>query len=47
MSKHSQRLKDVVIEQIKEDVMNADMTAIDELLNFVPKENLTAFLSEK
>ncbi len=39
-------LIDAVIEQITQDVKNADFTAIEELLNFVPETNLKSFLSE-
>ena len=39
-------LIDAVIEQIQQDVKNADYTAIEELLNFVPETNLKSFLSE-
>ena len=42
----SQTLIDLVIEQIIQDVKNADYTAINELLNFVPETNLKSFLSE-
>lgn len=41
-----QTLIDNAIEQIKEDVKSEDFTAIEELLNFVPTENLKDFLSE-
>lgn len=40
-------LVDSVIEQIKEDIKDGDLTAIDELLRFVPKENLIGYLPEK
>ena len=39
-------LIDLVIEQIIQDVKNADFTAIEELLSFVPEANLKSFLSE-
>ncbi len=39
-------LIDAVIEQITQDVKNADFTAIEELLKFVPRKNLIAFLKE-
>lgn len=39
-------LIDLVIEQIIQDVKNADFTAIQELLLAVPEANLKAFLSE-
>ena len=41
-----EELIDAVIEQIQQDVKNADYTAIEELLNFVPETNLKSFLSE-
>jgi hypothetical protein len=41
-----QALIDRVIEEIKNDILNGDLTAIDALLTFVPKENLIAFLPE-
>jgi hypothetical protein len=41
------KLVDSVIEQIKEDIKDGDLTAIDELLRFVPKENLIGYLPEK
>ena len=39
-------LIDLVIEQIKEDIRNADYTALEELLNSVPKPKLKGFLPE-
>lgn len=39
-------LVDSVIDQIKEDINGGDLTAIDELLRFVPKENLIGYLPE-
>jgi hypothetical protein len=39
-------LYDEVINQITEDIGNSDFTAIEELLKFVPRENLIAFLKE-
>ena len=39
-------LIDSVIEQIKEDIKDGDLTAIDELLRFVPKKNLIGYLPE-
>ena len=41
------KLVDSVIERIKEDINCGDLTAIDELLRFVPKESLIGFLPEK
>lgn len=40
-------LIDSVIDQIKEDINGGDLTAIDELLRFVPKENLIGYLPEE
>ena len=42
-----QALIDRVIEEIKNDILAGDLTAIDALLTFVPKENLIAFLPEE
>ena len=42
-----QLLIDRVIERIKEDIASGDVTALDELLAFVPKENLIGFLPEE
>jgi len=39
-------LYDDVLNQITEDIVNSDFTAIEELLKFVPRENLIAFLKE-
>jgi hypothetical protein len=41
-----EELIDIVIEQIKRDIENGDVTAITELLHFVPEINLKSFLSE-
>ena len=41
-----EELVDIVIEQIKRDIENGDVTAITELLHFVPEINLKSFLSE-
>ena len=35
-----------VIEQIKKDIASGDVTAIDELLRYVPAQKLESFLSE-
>lgn len=43
----SEKLIDDVIEQIKKDILSGDLTAIDELLRYVPTKNLEAFLSEE
>jgi hypothetical protein len=45
--KKQDELYDKVLEQIKQDVVDGDLSAIDELLRFVPKENLEAYLPEK
>ena len=42
-----QALVDRVIEEIKNNILAGDLTAIDELLKFIPKENLIAFLPEE
>ena len=42
-----QELVDKVIEQIKQDILDGDVSAIDELLKFVPVENLKGYLPEK
>jgi hypothetical protein len=42
----SDKLIDDVIEQIKKDILSEDLTAIDELLRYVPAQKLEAFLSE-
>jgi hypothetical protein len=36
-----------VLEQIKADLSMGDVTALDELLTFVPKENLIGYLPEE
>jgi len=41
-----EELIDAVIEQIIQDVRNQDFTAIQELLCYVPDNNLKSFLSE-
>ena len=42
----NQKLIDKAIEQIKKDVESGDLTAIDELLKYVPTQKLEVFLSE-
>ena len=42
-----QQLINGVIDRIKFDLLNGDETAIDELLNFTPIQNLIYFLPEK
>lgn len=39
-------LFDRVIDQLRADIEWRDFTAIEELLKFVPRENLIAFLKE-
>ena len=36
-----------VIEEIKNDLLNGDVTALEELLSTTPKENLIAYLPEE
>jgi len=43
----NQLLIDRVLKQIEQDVANKDFTAIEVILQFVPRENLKAFLSEE
>jgi hypothetical protein len=43
----SDKLIDDVIEQIKKDILSGDVTAIDELLRYLPAQKLEAFLSEE
>jgi len=40
-------LFDQVIDQLRADIEWRDYTAIEELLKFVPRENLMAYLSEE
>jgi hypothetical protein len=40
-------LNDRVIEEIKRGIAMGDVTSLDELLNFVPRENLIGFLPEE
>lgn len=42
----NQKLINAVLEQIKTDIRNGDLTAIEELLLAVPSERLVGFLSE-
>jgi hypothetical protein len=42
-----QELIDLVLEQIEHDVDMGDLTAIEELLTFVPESNLKAYLPEE
>jgi hypothetical protein len=43
---HKQELVDKCIEEIKRDVANGDVTAIDELLMFLPAKYLKGYLPE-
>ena len=43
---HKQELIDKCLEQIKEDVANGDLTAIDEMLMFLPTKYLKGYLPE-
>ena len=40
------KLIERVLEQIKSDLFNGDVEAIEELLSFVPRENLIGYLQE-
>jgi hypothetical protein len=40
-------LLDKVLDQLVQDVQAGDLTAIEELLKFIPEENLIAFLPEE
>ncbi len=42
----NQTLIDAVIEQIQRDIAEGDLTALEELLKFVPETNLQAYLPE-
>jgi len=44
---NEQDLIDGVIDQLRADIAWRDYTAIEELLKFVPRENLIAYLSEE
>lgn len=41
-----EKLYDKVLEQIKEDIATGDLTALDELIRFIPRKNLEAYLPE-
>lgn len=47
MNEKKQQLIDAVLEQIKENIAEGDLTAIEELLRFVPLQNLIQFLPEE
>jgi hypothetical protein len=40
-------IMDQVLEQVKQDVENGDVTAIEEMLRFVPIDRLKAYLPEE
>jgi hypothetical protein len=42
-----QSLIDRVLDQLEDDIKERDFTAIEELLKFVPEENLIAYLPEE
>ena len=44
--KHKQGIIDSVLEQIQKDVAEGDLTAIEELLGFLPIKNLKGYLPE-
>ena len=46
-AKLDEDLFDGVIDQLRADIEWRDYTAIEELLKFVPRENLIAYLSEE
>jgi len=40
------KLIDLVIDQIAEDLQGADLTALEEMLRFVPKKYLIGYITE-
>jgi len=42
-----QDLIDRVLDQIAQDLEGSDLTALEELLKFVPQKNLIAYLTEE
>lgn len=44
---HHRALIDQVLEQIRQDVADEDLTAIEELLGYIPLANLVNYLPEK
>ena len=44
MTDRKQELVDAVIEQIKEDIRDNDLTALDEMLKFCPADTLASYL---
>lgn len=47
INKKKQKLINAVIEQIKKDIEAGDVTALDELLYYVPKKILIQYLPEE
>ena len=47
LQEYEGRLVEAVIEEIQYQIERGDWTAIDELLRFVPHENLVNFLSDE
>ena len=47
MQQEKQKLLLQVIEQIKEDIYENYLESLEELLNFIPNENLINYLSEE
>ena len=43
----TQELVDLVIAAIKRDIRAGDLTALEELLKFLPRENLIGYLPEE
>jgi hypothetical protein len=47
MEEKKQKLITQVIEQIKEDINDNYLESLEELLNFIPNENLLGYLQEE
>ena len=47
MKEKKQKLITQVIEQIKEDINDNYLESLEELLNFIPNENLLGYLQEE
>ena len=43
----NQLLIERIVEQIKSDLLNGDVEALEEMLSFTPKENLISYLPEE
>ena len=43
----TQQLLDLALEQLNQDVANEDLTALEELIRFVPEERLVSFLPDE